>query len=68
MVAEPCEMGLHLKERFVRCVPLAFVLLYPSVGAGCFWREGRGRDVYVERRHVEHEHERREERRDHDRH
>jgi hypothetical protein len=55
-----------LKERFGDRLALVVVLLYPSLGGGCFWHERRhDRDIYVERRHVdheEHEHERREDR------
>jgi predicted small metal-binding protein len=64
-----------MKERFGRALAWVFIPLYASLGAGCFWRErGRDPDVYVERRHVEHDdhehgdHEHHEDRHDHDRH
>jgi hypothetical protein len=65
-----------LKQRFGHALGWVLILVYASLGAGCFWRErGRGRDVYVEQRHVEHdehehghEHEQHEDRHDHEKH
>jgi hypothetical protein len=63
---------VQMKERFGHALAWIFILVYASLGAGCLWRDrGRGRDVYVERRHVEHdehEHEHHEDKHDHDRH
>jgi hypothetical protein len=64
-----------MKKRCDRYVAWTFLLSYASLGAGCFWHEGRHDPDRVEpgrgdhdRHEREHDHDRHDERRDNDRH
>jgi hypothetical protein len=56
-----------MKPRCGRCLAWTFLSFYASLGAGCFWHEGRrDSDAHVEPGRGDHE--RHEHEHDHDRH